>query len=394
MPFAVIALAVSMFAIGTTEFVVVGLIPDFSGTFGVDISTAGLLVTAYALGIAIGGPFLTALTARIERKKLLLGLMALFIIGNLIAGLAPNFDVLLVTRVLTSFTHAVFLSSSIALGITLVDEKRRARAIAVIFGGLTIALVIGVPLGTFLGNAFSWRVPFFAVAGLGALALVADAILLPRTPPPPAVPLRQQFRTLAHPRLLIALVTILLGFGGQILAYTYVAPFLENVSGVAHSSLSIVLFVFGVAAAVGNFIAGPLADRWPAGSAAVGLSVLAVVLLLMTFAGRTETGAIIGVVFWGATGFGLGPILQNLATRAAPEIAHITGALAASAFNFGIAGGSVFGGLVVSGIGIGSVTWVGAIVVAVAAVLATGAAVAGRRRQSVDEPAGLQIVPG
>ncbi|WP_176735474.1 MFS transporter [Actinacidiphila rubida] len=385
-----IALAVSMFAIGTTEFVVVGLIPDLSGSFGVSISTAGLLVTCYALGIAIGGPFLTAVAARAERKKLLVSLMALFVVGNVLAGLAPNFGLLLVFRLLTSFTHAVFLSSSIALGITLVDDKHRACAIAAIFGGLTIALVIGVPLGTFLGNAFSWRVPFFAVAGLGALALAADVLLLPATAPPPAVALGEQLRTLARPRLVVALVTILLGFGGQILAYTYVAPFLEKISGFPQSSLSVLLFVFGVAAAIGNFAAGPLADRWPVVSAAAGLSILALVLLAMTFAGRTEVGAVVVIVLWGATGFGLGPVLQNLATRAAPEIAHITGSLAASAFNLGIAGGSVFGGVVVSTLGVGSVTWIGAAIVAVSALLAIGTVLKDRGTpEEAGEPAEL-----
>jgi DHA1 family inner membrane transport protein len=387
MPLAVFALSLSVFAIGTTEFVVVGLLPDLSDSLGVDIPTAGLLVTAYALGIALGGPVLAALTARIERKKLLLVLMVLFIIGNLVAGLTPNFTLLLVARVLTAFTHAVFVSAGIALALGLVDPKRQARAIAAVLGGLTIALAVGVPLGTFLGESFGWRVPFFVVAGLGTLALVADVILLPRTPAGAPIPLRAQLRMLARPRLIVALLTVVFGFGGQILAYTYVAPFLETITKVPASNLSALLFVFGIAAAVGTFVAGPVGDKWPVGSAAVGLSILAVVLLVMTFVAGSPAAAIVGLILWGALGFGLGPILQNLVNRAAPGIPTITGSLAISGFNLGVAGGSVIGGAVVAGLGVGSITWVGAAVVAVSAFLTIAVGIS-------NQPTPLPVVGG
>jgi len=374
MPLAVLALALSMFAIGTTEFVVVGLVPDLAADLDVGVPTVGLLITGYALGIALAGPILAAATGRVERKRLLLALMGLFIAGNAAAGLAPDFALLLAARILTSFSHALFVSVAIALAISLVPRGRQASAIAAIFAGLTVALAVGVPLGTFVGENLGWRVPFFVVALFGTVAFVADAVLLPRAAAEELTPIRARLQMLTKPRLLAALVVATLGFGGQILAYSYISPFLETITKTPPSELSLLLLVFGVAAAIGTFAAGPLGDRWPVGSVAAGLVLLALVLLAMTFVAGNGVAAIVGLVLWGALGFGLAPLIQNLVNLSSPGVITITGSLAVSAFNLGIAGGSVFGGLVVARLGVGSVTWVGAATVSAAAIVAVALA--------------------
>ena len=261
MPLALFALSLSLFAIGTTEFVVVGLLPALAGSLHVSLSIIGLLVTAYAIGIAAGGLIVTALSARMNRKHLLVALMAVFIAGNLVSAAAQDVQLLIATRLITAVAHAVIASVGAALAISLVDESTQARAISAVFGGLTASLVVGVPLCTCIGQHLGWRAAFLAVAVISALALVGDLLFLPNGPGSPGVPLRRQVARLADKQLVLALVA-LLGFGGQILAYTYVTPFLEDVSGFSPSTISLLLLGFGAAAAVGNFIAGPIADRW------------------------------------------------------------------------------------------------------------------------------------
>jgi DHA1 family inner membrane transport protein len=380
MPIAIYALALSMFAIGTTELVVVGLLPTISTQFDVSISTTGLLVTAYALGIAVGGPLVLTLTARVPRKRLLLILMALFIVGNLACGLAPTFVFLLVARVLTAFVHAAFVGAGVVVAIKLVDEERQGRAMARMFGGLTIALAVGVPLGTFVGQHIDWRATFYGAAAVGAIALALDARFLPEAEPAPRASFRAQLGPVRDPRVLLVLLITIVGFGGQMVAYTYVAPFLEDVSGFAPSSITALLVVFGVAAALGTFLAGAAVDRGPVATPPIMIALLAGVLAVMTLTGETQTGAVITLAAWGALAFGLGPVLQHQATRAAPHSPEIVSSLNISAFNLGIAGGAFIGGRVVAGLGIHAVVWVAALIVALAAVLALLAALRGTTR--------------
>jgi MFS transporter, DHA1 family, inner membrane transport protein len=264
-PLALFALSLSLFAIGTTEFVVVGLLPTLAGSLHVSLSIIGLLVTAYAIGIAARGLIVTALSARMNRKHLLVALMAVVIAGNLVFAAAQDVKLLIATRLITAVAHAVIASVAAALAISLVDESKQARAISAIsavFGGLTASLAVGVPLCTCIGQHLGWRAAFLAVAVISALALVGDLLFLPSGPGSPGVPLRRQVARLADKQLGLALVVALLGFGGQILAYTYVTPSLEDVSGFSPRTISLLLLGFGAAAAAGNFIAGPIADRW------------------------------------------------------------------------------------------------------------------------------------
>ena len=262
MPLALWALALSAFAIGTTEFVIVGLIPTIAASLQVSVPSAGLLVSLYALGVAIGAPLLTAMTGRVPRKQLLLGLMVLFTIGNLVAWMAPDYTALMAARVLTGLAHGVFFSIGSTIATSLVPKEKAASAIALMFTGLTVALVTGVPLGTFIGQHFGWQATFLAVSLLGVIAVIGSAILVPSdiAGSKPA-PLLMQLAVLKKPRLLLVYAITTLGYGGSFIAFTYLAPILQQVSGFAASTVSLVMLVYGVSVAAGNIWGGKLADR-------------------------------------------------------------------------------------------------------------------------------------
>jgi predicted MFS family arabinose efflux permease len=262
MPIALFALTISAFAIGTTEFVIVGLIPTIAADLHVSLPSAGLLVSLYALGVAIGAPVLTALTGRLPRKLLLLSLMALFTLGNLLAWKAPGYESLVLARVLTGLAHGVFFSIGSTIATGLVPREKAASAIAIMFTGLTVALVTGVPLGTFIGQHFGWRETFLAVSALGAVAFVGSLLFVPRTiaHTPPAS-LLQQARVLAEPRLLLVYAKTAIGYGGSFIPFTFLAPILQDVSGFDAGAVGLVMLVYGVSVAAGNIWGGRLADR-------------------------------------------------------------------------------------------------------------------------------------
>lgn len=240
MPLALLALTISAFAIGTTEFVIVGLIPTIAADLGVSLPSAGLLVSLYALGVAVGAPVLTALTGKLPRKTLLLSLMALFTVGNLLAWRSPGYETLIAARVLTGLAHGVFFSIGSTIATGLVPREKAASAIATLFSGLTVALVTGVPLGTFIGQHFGWRATFLAVAALGVVALVGSLLFVPRqlAHGQPAS-LLQQLAVLKQPRLLLVYAMTAVGYGGTFVAFTYLAPMLQQVTGFQASAVGV-----------------------------------------------------------------------------------------------------------------------------------------------------------
>lgn len=251
--FALFALTLSAFAIGTTEFVIVGLVPTIAQDLGVTLPSAGLLVSLYALGVAVGAPVLTALTGRWNRKWVLLSLMSLFIVGNVLAWVAPNYASLMTARILTGLAHGVFFSIGSTIATSLVSKDKEASAIAIMFTGLTVALVTGVPLGTFIGQTFGWRATFLTVAVLGTIALIGSALLVPKNLKKSApATLRQQLEVVTHPRLLLVYAMTAIGYGGTFTAFTYLTPILEDVSGFASGMVSVLLLVYGVSVATGN----------------------------------------------------------------------------------------------------------------------------------------------
>ncbi|PSJ44147.1 MFS sugar transporter [Zobellella endophytica] len=375
MPVALFALTLSAFAIGTTEFVIVGLVPTIAQDLGVSLPSAGLLVSLYALGVAVGAPVLTALTGRWNRKHLLLALMALFVLGNLLAWRAPGYGSLILARVLTGLAHGVFFSIGSTIATGLVAREKEASAIAIMFTGLTVALVTGVPLGTFIGQSLGWRATFLVVSLLGVLALLGSALLVPRNLKQPApARLGQQLAVLAQPRLLLVYAITAIGYGGTFIAFTYLAAILEQETGFAADTVSLLLLVYGVSVAVGNLWGGRLADRLgPVRALNIVFAGLALVLLVFTFSAGHPWAAVLTLLLWGAFAFGNVPGLQlyvvQLAGRYSPRAVDLASGLNIAAFNLGIALGAWLGGLVVERGGLMQTPWIGALVVLVALLL-------------------------
>ncbi|MFI8718212.1 MFS transporter [Stenotrophomonas sp. NPDC077464] len=368
-PLALLALTLGAYAIGTTEFVIVGLIPTIAADLGVSLPSAGLLVSLYALGVAVGAPVLTALTGRVPRKTLLVALMVLFTVGNVIAWMAPSYGSLIVARVLTGLAHGVFFSIGSIIATSVVPKEKAASAIAIMFTGLTVALVTGVPLGTFIGQHLGWRATFLAVAALGVVALLGSLLFVPRNlqRSEPAT-FGQQLAVLAQPRLLLVYAITALGYGGTFLSFTYLASILQDVTGFSANAVSGVLLVYGVSVAIGNLWGGRLADRrGPIPALKLIFGLLALVLFALTFTAYNTWLVLLTVLALGAVAFGNVPGLQvyvvKQAQRFAPQAADVASGLNIAAFNVGIAMGASLGGLVVDHLGLMHTPWLGALVV-------------------------------
>ncbi|OCP36858.1 MFS transporter [Ensifer sp. LC163] len=393
MPIALFALTVAAYAIGTTEFVIVGLLPTVASDLHITLPLAGLIVSVYALGVTFGAPILTALTGRIERKPLLVGLMALFIVGNAAAALSPSYEPLLIARVISAFAHGVFFSVGSTIAADLVPEDRRASAIAMMFMGLTVAIVTGVPLGTWIGQTFGWRATFWAVTGLGVIALAAIAALLPNTltKAPPAR-LIDQVRVLGSGRLLIVFAMTTLGYGGTFVAFTFLAPILQEITGFSEGAVSLILVLYGVAIAIGNIAGGKIANRDPV-KALVGLFLAqAIVLVLFTFTATSQALTLVTLATLGFLSFATVPGLQlyvvQLAKQHRPGAVDVASALNIAAFNLGIAIGAWLGGVIVaSSLGLGMTPVVGSVLVVGALLLTLLSGALDRKAETVAQPA-------
>jgi len=349
MPIALLALTAGAFGIGVTEFVIMGLLIEVSTDFGVSIGMAGLLISGYALGVVAGAPVLTILTSRWPRKMTLLALMGIFIVGNLACALAPNYAVLMAARVLTAFAHGTFFGVGSVVAASLVAPDRKASAIAIMFTGLTVANVLGVPFGTWLGQAFGWRATFWAVAGVGVLALAVIALFVPRDQAGsqdgnPAA----ELRILMQPKVLMGLLTTVLGFAGVFVVFTYIAPILTGIAGLPEAAVSPILLVFGGGLVVGNLVGGRLAD-WKLVPTVLGtLAVLALVLGLMGLGldNPWVTVAFIGLL--GAAGFAtVAPLQLWVLGKAEGAGQTLASSFNIAAFNLGNALGAWLGGVVV-----------------------------------------------
>ena len=393
MPIALLALTISAFAIGTTEFVIVGLLPTIAADLGVNLPSAGLLVSLYALGVAVGAPLLTALTGKLPRKTLLLSLMVLFTLGNLLAWQAPGYTSLIVARILTGLAHGVFFSIGSTIATSLVSKEKAGSAIAIMFTGLTVALVTGVPLGTIIGQHFGWRATFLAVSALGVLAFLGSLAFVPKTiaHSKPAS-LLQQVKVLGEPRLLLVYAMTAVGYGGSFIAFTYLAPILQDIAGFSAGAVGAVMLVYGVSVAVGNIWGGKLADsRGPIGALKIIFLGLAAVLFVLTFTAPHPRLVLATVLVWGAFAFGNVAGLQVYVVQQAehftPRAVDVASGLNIAAFNLGIAGGAWGGGLIVEHLGLVHTGWIGGIVVLGALALT---ALSGRldRRYPRDVPLG------
>ncbi|WP_149823424.1 MFS transporter [Streptomyces tailanensis] len=371
MPLALLALAIGAFGIGTTEFVIMGVLPEVAGEFDVSIPTAGFLVTGYALGVMFGAPVMTVLGTKVSRKRMLMLLMGLFIAGNLLSALAPVYPVMLLGRVVASLAHGAFFGIGSVVAADLVAPDRKAGAIAMMFSGLTIANVVGVPLGTLIGQTLGWRVTFAAVAVLGVVGLLGIARLVPEMPKPEGVRLRHELAAFKNVQVLLAMAMTVLGFGGVLAAITYIAPMMTHVAGFADSSVTWLLVLFGLGMVGGNLVGGRYADRALMPLLYVSLGTLAVVLALFAFTAHDKAAAAVTLALIGALGFATVPPLQKRVLNHAHGAPTLASAVNIGAFNLGNALAAWLGGLVIdAGFGYTAPNWVGAALAAGALVLA------------------------
>jgi MFS transporter, DHA1 family, inner membrane transport protein len=364
MPVALYALAAGAFGIGTTEFVIMGLLMQVAADLKVSIATAGLLISGYALGVFVGAPVLTVATSRMPRKLVLIALMAIFTIGNLFCALAPNYYVLLLARVITALAHGTFFGVGAVVATSLVAPDRRASAISIMFTGLTIATLLGVPAGAWMGLHFGWRSTFWAVAAIGVLAMIVIAALVPASHDggkPIAV--RDELRAISNPAVWLGLLMTVLGFAGVFTVFTYIQPILTEVTGFTESAVSPILLIFGVGLIVGNLLGGKLADRRLMPALLSTLVVLIAVLSVMTFALHSKVFAVLFVGLLGIAAFATVPPLQLWVLHKAQDAQSLASSLNIGAFNLGNALGAWLGGVVVAhGPGLGALTWVAALV--------------------------------
>ncbi len=374
--YALLALAVSAFAIGTTEFISVGLLPLISKDLHVSITAAGLTVSIYALGVTVGAPVLTSITSSISRKTLLLWIMIVFIIGNSIAATAGSLTVLLTARIISALAHGIFMSIGSTIAADLVSKDKRASAISIMFTGLTVATITGVPIGTFIGQQFGWRLAFFAIVVVGVIAFIANSILVPKnlSQAKPAT-FKDQLRLVTNGRLLLLFIITALGYGGTFVVFTYLSPLLHEVTGFKEGTVAGILLLYGAAIAAGNMIGGRLSNKKPLTALFYMFMIQAVILFLLIFALPYKGAGLAMIVLMGLLAFmnvpGLQVYVVMLAERYVPGAVDVASAINIAAFNAGIAIGSYLGGVVTNSLGLIHTAWVGGIMVT-AAVLLTG----------------------
>ncbi|MFJ3104252.1 MFS transporter [Streptomyces sp. NPDC086835] len=371
MPLALLALAVGAFGIGTTEFVIMGLLPEVAADFGVSIPTSGLLVTGYALGVVVGAPLMTALGAKVSRKRMLMLLMGLFVVGNVLSALAPTFGMMLTGRIVASLAHGAFFGIGSVVAAGLVAPDKKAGAIAMMFTGLTVANVVGVPGGTLIGQSIGWRTTFMIVALLGVIGLAGIARLVPDMPKPQGVRLRDEVAAFKNAQVLLAMAMTVLGFGGVFAAITYIAPMMTDVAGFADTSVTWLLVLFGVGMVGGNLLGGKYADKHLMPLLYTTLTALAVVLGLFTVTAHHKVLAAISILLIGALGFATVPPLQKRVLDQAHGAPTLASAVNIGAFNLGNALSAWLGGIVIAaGMGLTAPNWVGAVLAVAALVLA------------------------
>lgn len=367
MPIAVYALTAGAFGIGTTEFVIMGLLLQVSADLGVSIPTAGLLISGYALGVFAGAPLLTLGTRRLPRKTVLIALMAIFTLGNIACALAPDYATLMAARVVTSLAHGTFFGVGSIVATGLVAPERRASAISVMFTGLTAATLLGVPFGAWLGLAYGWRATFWVVAAIGLVAAAVLILFVPRVKEPQAhVPLREEVAVLAKPQVLLGLLMTVLGFGGVFAVFTYIQPILTGISGFSEAAVSSILLVFGAGLAAGNLLGGRLADRNPSAALVGTLAALVAVLVAMSFAVEYRLSSVLFVGLLGGASFAtVAPLQLRVLEKAGGAGQSLASSLNIAAFNLGNALGAWLGGLTIDyGPGLGGVMLTAAAVTA------------------------------
>lgn len=383
MPAGLIALALGGFGIGLTEFVITGLLPEVAADYGVTETTAGWLVTGYALAVIVGALGLTAATTRLPRKPVLLGLLVLFIIGNTLSAIAPTYGVMMTGRVIAALCHGAFFGIGSVVAANMVERSKRASAVALMFTGLTASNVLGVPFGTFLGQAAGWRATFWAIAAIGIVALIGVLVLVPAVRSTEVPSLARELGAFRSGQVWLSLGMTVLGYGGMFGAFTYIAYTLTSVSGFPSSAVPWLLIVFGIGLFVGNFAGGKLAARSIDRTLLVVLVVLTVVLAAFALVATSPVLTVIALVLMGAFGFATVPALQTRVMQYADHAPTLASGANIAAFNLGNALGAWIGGLTIAGgLGYTSPIWAGSGITLAAVVLTLVAMAAVRRGRS------------
>ncbi|SET35316.1 MFS transporter [Geodermatophilus poikilotrophus] len=393
MPRALLALAIGAFGIGTTEFVVMGMLPEIADGLGVSVPSVGLLISAYAVGVVVGAPTLTALGVRFPPRRTLVALMVLFVVGNALSAVAPTYETLAAARVLTALAHGSFFGVGAVAARRLVAPERATSAISLMITGLTVANVVGVPLGTFVAQQTSWRLVLAAIAVIGLVTIAGLMAWLPRELGEPA-DLRTELAAFRRGQVWLVLGLTMVGFSALFAVYSYVSPILTELGGIPVEWVTPVLALFGAGTTVGTLVGGRLGDRYGFSFVAVGLLGTAVVLAAFALGARTPVAAVVLLVLFGTLAFGLGPVVQNGVIEAARVPGgSLVSAANQGAFNVANALGAALGAAVLSGgLGYTAPIWVGAVLALVGAGIAVVVRAADRREQ-VRPPAGPEAVP-
>ncbi|MFI9029951.1 Cmx/CmrA family chloramphenicol efflux MFS transporter [Streptomyces sp. NPDC053560] len=363
MPIAVYILGLTVFCIGTTEFMISGLLPDLARDLSVSIPTVGLLISGYALGVVVGGPVLTVATLRINRKTSLVGLLLLFVLGQTMGALASGYGVLMTGRVIAALAQGAFFGIGSVVAVDLAGPQRRGQALAIMFAGLTVANVFGVPAGTFLSQHAGWRASFWVVDALAVLALLGVTFLVPRRPNGPYVGVRAEFAAFRNPRVWVALATSMLTQAAIFCCFSYLSPLFTDVSGFPEGAVPLLLVLFGIGCFAGSIVGGKFADRYLLPNLYVGIGAMALVLALLTLTAHSRTATVVTIAVFGVAAFSINPALQAQVMREAgdaPTLATTT--TNTSAFNVGNTIGPWLGGSVISaGLGYTAPAWAGAL---------------------------------
>ncbi|MCD2498386.1 MULTISPECIES: MFS transporter [Microbacterium] len=389
MPLGLLALAIGGFGIGLTEFVIMGLLPEVARDFGVSEAAAGGLISGYALAVVVGALGLTAATTRLPRKTVLLGLMVLFIVGNVITALAPEYGIALVGRIIAALCHGAFFGIGSVVAASLVPADRAARAVAIMFTGLTAANVLGVPFGTFLGQQFGWRSTFWAIAAIGVIAFAGVVALVPAASGPTSAPsLRRELAAFRSGQVWLSLIVTALAFGGMFGAFTYIAYTLTEVSGFAAGAVPWLLVLFGAGLVVGNALGGRLADKHRDATLLWFIGALVVILAAFALLASWQPAVVVLLALMGGFGFGTVPGLQSRVMAYAETAPTLASGANIGAFNIGNALGAWAGGLGISaGLGFTSPLWIGAAITIVAFVVMVAAALTARTPRTAPAPA-------
>lgn len=380
MPLGLIALAIGAFGIGLTEFVIVGLLPEVAADFGVTEAAAGWLISGYALSVVVGALVLTAATTQLPRKPVLLGLIVLFIVGNVLTAIAEDYGVAMIGRIIAALCHGAFFGIGSVVAASLVPAEKKAGAIAIMFTGLTAANVLGVPFGTFLGQQMGWRSTFWAISVIGVLAFIGIAALVPTLhSPEERISIRGELRAFRSGQVWLSLLVTVLAYGGMFGAFTYIAYTLTEVSGFDSSAVPWLLVLFGAGLVVGNWLGGKLADRSIDGTLVFFIAALVVVLALFGISAQSPAATIVALFLMGGFGFGTVPGLQSRIMNYAGQAPTLASGANIGAFNVGNALGAWAGGVgIAAGLGYTSPIWIGATITASALVVMIIAAAAAR----------------